>query len=228
MIYDVIVIGGSYAGIAAALQVAENAEDGARILAMIPDTGERYLSTPLFDDIAEEMTAEELEIGASVPPLRRAPRPTPTKRDEEQSPEAVAYVDAAIRSKQEPVVMFGFEWCEFCWSVRKLFNKTRIAFRTVDVDSADLRDGDRGGKILRALFDRTGQRTVPQVFVGGELVGGATDVLTAFNDGSLQDSLSRIGITVGNHDVEDALSFLPGWVRRKPEPNGTRSTRRNA
>ncbi|MDZ4728645.1 MAG: cysteine synthase A [Xanthomonadales bacterium] len=42
--------GGTFA---AALKVAESAEPGAVILAMLPDTGERYLSTPLFVDVAE-------------------------------------------------------------------------------------------------------------------------------------------------------------------------------
>jgi cysteine synthase A len=42
--------GGSFA---AALKVAEKAERGSVILAMLPDTGERYLSTPLFEGIAE-------------------------------------------------------------------------------------------------------------------------------------------------------------------------------
>ncbi|TAK38922.1 MAG: cysteine synthase A [Lysobacteraceae bacterium] len=39
--------------VAAALQVARDARDGDVILAMLPDTGERYLSTPLFADVAE-------------------------------------------------------------------------------------------------------------------------------------------------------------------------------
>jgi cysteine synthase A len=42
--------GGTFA---AALKVAEKAETGSVILAMLPDTGERYLSTPLFEDIPE-------------------------------------------------------------------------------------------------------------------------------------------------------------------------------
>jgi len=42
--------GGSFA---AALKVAEKAAKGSVILAMLPDTGERYLSTPLFEGIAE-------------------------------------------------------------------------------------------------------------------------------------------------------------------------------
>ena len=43
----------SGATLAAALQVAESAADGSVILAMLPDTGERYLSTPLFADVNE-------------------------------------------------------------------------------------------------------------------------------------------------------------------------------
>jgi cysteine synthase A len=42
--------GGTFA---AALQVAAQASPGAVILAMLPDTGERYLSTPLFEGIAD-------------------------------------------------------------------------------------------------------------------------------------------------------------------------------
>jgi len=43
----------SGATLAAALEVAESAPQGAVILAMLPDTGERYLSTPLFEGVIE-------------------------------------------------------------------------------------------------------------------------------------------------------------------------------
>ncbi|GGE59920.1 cysteine synthase A [Actibacterium pelagium] len=55
------------ATVAVAMKVAESAPDGSVILAMLPDTGERYLSTPLFEGIAEGMTDEEREISASTP-----------------------------------------------------------------------------------------------------------------------------------------------------------------
>jgi cysteine synthase A len=44
----------SGATLAAALAVAESAAEGSVILAMLPDTGERYLSTPLFEGVNEE------------------------------------------------------------------------------------------------------------------------------------------------------------------------------
>ena len=51
----------SGATLAAALEVAGRADQGSVILAMLPDTGERYLSTPLFDDIDESSDDEWLE-----------------------------------------------------------------------------------------------------------------------------------------------------------------------
>jgi cysteine synthase A len=52
----------SGATFAAALQVAREAEKGSVILCMLPDTGERYLSTPLFADISADMNDEEKSI----------------------------------------------------------------------------------------------------------------------------------------------------------------------
>src|SRR6266480_375464 len=54
------------ASFAAALDVARDAPKGTTILAMLPDTGERYLTTPLFADILAEMNAEEMAIAATV------------------------------------------------------------------------------------------------------------------------------------------------------------------
>ena len=51
---------------AAALEVAKEAPRGATILAMLPDTGERYLTTPLFADILAEMNEVEMAIAATV------------------------------------------------------------------------------------------------------------------------------------------------------------------
>jgi cysteine synthase A len=62
-----ITAGATFAG---ALQVCRDASKGATILCMLPDTGERYLSTPLFGDIPADMTEEELEISRSTPSAR--------------------------------------------------------------------------------------------------------------------------------------------------------------
>jgi cysteine synthase A len=55
------------ATLAGALRVCAEAPKGANILCMLPDTGERYLSTPLFANVPADMTPEELEISRSTP-----------------------------------------------------------------------------------------------------------------------------------------------------------------
>jgi len=52
---------------AVALQVAEKAPAGSVVLCMLPDTGERYLTTPLFEGIAEDMNEDEVGISKSTP-----------------------------------------------------------------------------------------------------------------------------------------------------------------
>jgi len=58
------------AGFAGALQLCRSAPRGSTILCMLPDTGERYLSTPLFGDIPVDMTEEEKAISRSTPAAR--------------------------------------------------------------------------------------------------------------------------------------------------------------
>ena len=55
--------GGSFAG---ALKVCADAPQGSSVLVMLPDTGERYLSTPLFADILAEMNEEGIALAKSV------------------------------------------------------------------------------------------------------------------------------------------------------------------
>ncbi|HEY8793521.1 MAG TPA: pyridoxal-phosphate dependent enzyme [Gemmatimonadaceae bacterium] len=64
--------GGTFAG---ALQLCKDAPKGTTVLCMLPDTGERYLSTPLFADIPVDMTEEEIKIANSTPGARLAPPP---------------------------------------------------------------------------------------------------------------------------------------------------------
>ncbi|MDR3470953.1 MAG: cysteine synthase A [Devosia sp.] len=67
-----ITAGATFAG---ALKVAADAPRGSSILCMLPDTGERYLSTPLFADIPVEMTEEETGISLSTPSAQLPPKP---------------------------------------------------------------------------------------------------------------------------------------------------------
>jgi len=62
-----ITAGATFAG---ALRVCAEAPKNANILCMLPDTGERYLSTPLFADVPADMTEEEVKISRSTPSMQ--------------------------------------------------------------------------------------------------------------------------------------------------------------
>jgi cysteine synthase len=209
------------AALAAALQVAKTAPAGSSILCMLPDTGERYLSTPLFEDIPVDMTAEELAISQSTPMCRFDAPPPPAPEVEEapaaapRDAEAEAFVAKTIT--HEPVVLFALEWCEFCWSVRKLFAALSITFRSVDLDSVAYQKGDLGGRIRQALKARTGSPTIPQIFVGGEFVGGCTDIFELAENGVLQKRLAALGTKFDASVEVEYARLLPQWLSKSPK-----------
>jgi len=213
------------ATLAGGLEVCKGAEEGTTVLCMLPDTGERYLSTPLFDDIPAEMTAAEIEISRSTPGYRfDAPQQAPvedkkTEVEEEAEIEApvdaVAFMSDAISDEDQPVVMFSHEWCEFCWSVRKMFAKYEIPYRSVDLDSVAYQEDNKGGMIRAALREKTGSKTIPQIFIGGQYIGGATELFDSQNDGDLAELLQKNSVAY-NKDVDvDPYSFLPGWLHKR-------------
>ncbi|HSH13005.1 MAG TPA: cysteine synthase, partial [Desulfurivibrionaceae bacterium] len=161
--------GATFAG---ALKIAEQAPAGANILCMLPDTGERYLSTPLFEDVPVEMTEAELALSRSTPNYRfdiTVPQPPTTPTEPVTlDPAAVAEVEALIQDPDQPVLMFALEWCEFCWSVRKVFQQYGIDYKAVDLDSVAYQQDNRGGQIRAVLKDKTGWSTLPLIFINGE------------------------------------------------------------
>lgn len=61
----------------AAIETAKKAPEGSVIVVLLADTGERYLSTPLFESIAADMDAEELAISQSTPNFQMVPAAPP-------------------------------------------------------------------------------------------------------------------------------------------------------
>ena len=197
---------------AAALEIAKSAPKGSKILAMLPDTGERYLSTPLFEDVEETMTETEKSISDSTPLCRFGVASTPVKTPAVSKPsnEAITLLEEKISA--DPVVLFSLEWCEFCWSVRKLFADAGINYISVDLDSVAYQKNNLGSELRTALRDKTNVPTIPQVFVGGKHIGGATETFDAFNEGKLQEVLAHSNIAYDAAMKKDAYSYLPKWL----------------
>jgi cysteine synthase A len=203
------------ATLAGALAVCKRAPEGSVVLCILPDTGERYMTTPLFFDIAEQMTDDEILISKSTPSYRfdapSSPPPAPTEAPP-VTPEAEAFVDEVLNSSDEPVVMFAFEWCEFCWSVRKMFAAVDVPYRSIDLDSAAYQENDWGGQIRAVLNARFDVKTIPQIFVGGRHIGGATETFDAFNEGELQTMLASNSVIYNRETDIDPYSLLPTWL----------------
>ncbi|PXX99339.1 cysteine synthase A [Halomonas sp. LBP4] len=207
----------SGATLAAALDVARRSPPGSNIVCMLPDTGERYLSTPLFEGIGEQMNDEELALSRSTPGYRFDTVPAATRQPQaergervELDAEAERCVDGIVAA--EPVVMFALEWCEFCWSVRKLFARLGIEYRSLDLDSVAYQADDLGGRIRAVLAERTGARTIPQIFIGGEHVGGCSELFDAWRDGRLRARLEACSIDYRGDVDLDPYDLLPGWL----------------
>lgn len=228
--------------LAAALKISESAPAGSTVLCMLPDTGERYLSTPLFADIGADMNEEELEIMRSTPSAQfgaaaHAPASAPAIVSTPASTvppaaapvcglkpatasvgapvasaEAEQFVRQVLSDPAQPVVLFAQEWCEFSWAVRKLFKACQVPFRSVDLDSVAYQKDDWGIKIRAVASARSGFTTIPQVFIGGEFIGGATETLNAWKSGSLQPLLARHGVAYDKSVNIDPLSLMPGWL----------------
>jgi cysteine synthase A len=117
-----------------------------------------------------------------------------------------------LRENADQVVMFSLEWCEFCWSVRKMMSACDIPYITVDLDSVAYQEDDRGGKILEVLKSRNNWETIPQIFVGDEFVGGATDMFDVSKAGDLEKMLTARKIHYNESIKLDPYSFLPDWL----------------
>lgn len=209
----------------AALELAQKAKPGSNIVCLLPDTGERYLSTPLFADISEEMTLSEMALSTSTPgyqfavPTEVNPQTSSVKKASNTKSTAVTdlideeadqFVSQQINT--QPVVMFALEWCEFCWAVRKLFKALNISYTSIDIDSVQYQANQFGGKIRKVLTDKYQLPTIPQIFIGGHCIGGASDLFNALVDGSLFTLLEQTSVGYEKDKNIDPASMLPNWI----------------
>jgi cysteine synthase A len=208
----------SGATLAAGQKILQAAPDGTVVLCMLADTGERYLSTPLFDAAGADMGEEEQAISASTPSAQFGAASPPV-------PATAVPVTADAESRTElerlvsghPVALFALEWCEFCWSLRKLLDALNVPYQDIALDAVAMQAGDRGLRLRRALTARTGVPTIPQLFIGGQFVGGCLDAFSAVSSGELKRRLETVGLrmrTPRNFAPED---FLPRWLLLKPK-----------
>lgn len=194
-----------------ALDLAKKVPSGSSILAILPDTGERYLSTPLFDGIPADMTEEEKEIAESTPSTPPPPPGLPGVL-----PEAVDFVEKV--NSDNKVVIWSLQYCEFCWTLCKLLDRIKVPYKIISIDSFEYAADQMGNKYRAALCEKTDCKTFPQFFVDGKFIGGAADACIMWKKGTLQPILEEAGAKVddfGGYDG-DPFEFLPKWMSQNP------------
>lgn len=118
--------------------------------------------------------------------LRADPEPT--------QPDARGWVQSVASDRERPVVVFGVVWCGFCRAAMNLLEAAGTPYRYIDTEDRAQLEGVAPVQVRTALRDLTGSRTVPQVFIGGEAIGGATELYAELRSGRLADRLNALGL----------------------------------
>ncbi|XP_026756227.1 uncharacterized protein LOC113516075 [Galleria mellonella] len=98
------------------------------------------------------------------------------------SPEVQQFIKTAI--SQDKVVVFSKSYCPYCNLAKDVFNKVKQPIKVYELDQRD-----DGNVIQDNLQQITGFRTVPQVFINGNCVGGGSDVQKLYSSGKLEPML---------------------------------------
>lgn len=79
-------------------------------------------------------------------------------------------------------------YCPYCRRAKALLRQMNTGPHVVELD-----ERDDGKAWQAALFEITGQRTVPNIFIGGQHVGGSDDLFRLRDSGKLAEMLAKAG-----------------------------------
>ncbi|XP_063219783.1 thioredoxin reductase 1, cytoplasmic-like [Bacillus rossius redtenbacheri] len=87
------------------------------------------------------------------------------------------------------IFIFSKSYCPYCKKVKDLFSELAVQFGSVELDQIE-----NGNEIQAALYEKSKQKTVPNVYISGRHMGGCSDVVEAQASGLLQDLLDALRI----------------------------------
>lgn len=103
-------------------------------------------------------------------------------------------VDEALRDPAHPVVLFSLSWCSFCRSAKQLLEHLQISHAVYELDRGEFLEPSLQHAVRSRLEALTQSNTLPQLFIGGEGIGGYTDMSGALRSGRLAEVLTRHNI----------------------------------
>jgi len=95
-----------------------------------------------------------------------------------------------------------------------MFKALGIPFVSVDLDSMQYQDSGMGAKIRKALLSKLGTPTIPQIFIGGQVIGGCSELFDANDNGTLQRLLDQHNVDYNREKQVVGADFLPNWVKK--------------
>jgi len=104
-------------------------------------------------------------------------------------------VDAVLADPAHPVVLFSLSWCSFCRSAKQLLDQLQISYIDHELDRGSFLKPALQQRVRGRLEELTGSNTLPQLFIGGESIGGYTDTASALRTGRLATVLTRHGVS---------------------------------
>ncbi|KAI5741643.1 hypothetical protein M8J76_015665 [Diaphorina citri] len=114
-----------------------------------------------------------------------------------------SFINGEIATNQ--VMIFSKTTCPYCTKAKEKFNSINQSFKAIELDLL----GDNGAKIQNALFEKSGQKTVPNIFINGKHIGGCDATMKLFEDGSITKLLAATPSTssssVSNTNVEQII-----------------------
>ena len=81
------------------------------------------------------------------------------------------------------VVMYTTPWCGYCAAARELLRNKGVEFEDINVDADPA--------LRQEMMDKSGGRTVPQIFINNDLVGGYSDIAALEEQGKLDPLLKQ-------------------------------------
>jgi glutaredoxin 3 len=82
------------------------------------------------------------------------------------------------------ILMYTTKWCPFCTMAKRLLSAKGVAVDEVAVDVDPVRRAE--------MMERTGRRTVPQIFIGEKHVGGFEEIAALDHKGELDPLLASV------------------------------------
>lgn len=141
-----------------------------------------------FVTVTEGLVMDRRSLGMAAL-LSLTTWPASVFASESSSSNTQEYVKDKIEASD--VVVFAKSYCPFCKKTRQLLTNLHME-QTWSLDIIDIDTMEKGQQIQAELLNQTGQKTVPNIFIAGQHVGGNNDLQELYRSGELEQRLADL------------------------------------